>query len=78
MPVPLLNNTDVFFFLQTMGVPKIAVFVPDNEDDMYFFRRMATELPPLLADRASVFISVAHAHTQEVSYCLKSQYYFTY
>ena len=49
-----------------MGVPKIAVFVPDNEDEMYFFRRMATELPPLLADQASVFISVAHAHTQEV------------
>ena len=39
----------------TIGVPKMAVFVPEEADDeLYFFHRLAQELPELLADRVSV------------------------
>ena len=49
----------------SMNVPAVSVFVP-GQDMFYFFRRMTSELPPLLAANASVFISVAHAHTKDV------------
>ena len=48
-----------------MNVPAVSVFVP-GEDMFYFFRRMTSELPPLLAANASVFISVAHAQVEAV------------
>ena len=45
----------------TIGVPKMAVFVPEEADDeLYFFHRLAQELPELLADRVSVSMFVCH------------------
>ena len=52
--------------LSALKVPEESVFVPDSEAQFYFFHRMAKELPALLAERATVFISVAHAQVDEV------------
>ena len=52
-----------------MSVPDVAVFVPEeaDADPHYFFRRLVKELPELLAEDASVFVSVAHADVENVT-----------
>jgi hypothetical protein len=56
-----------------MNVPLESVFIPQEADDAhYFFHRLAKELPGLLADQASVFISVAHAQVEDVLLLLDS------
>jgi hypothetical protein len=57
----------------TMNIPLESVFIPQEADDThYFFHRLAKELPGLLADQASVFISVAHAQVEDVLLLLDS------
>jgi len=56
----------------TMNVPEMSVFVPESEERYYFFHRLAKELPPLLAERATVFISVSHGEVDDVLKLMKS------
>jgi hypothetical protein len=56
----------------TMNVPEMSVFVPETEERYYFFHRLAKELPPLLAERATVFISVSHGEVDDVLKLMKS------
>ena len=54
------------FLGDDIAVPQVAVFV-DGDDELMFFRRMAAELPELLAPRASVFVSVAYDRVDNVT-----------
>jgi len=59
-----------------LDVPPVSVFVPEDiDDELYFFHRMAKELPSLLARDASVFISVAHSKVEKVKEVLRKEEY---